>query len=119
MRYDEKWLNAFVAHHKRDEILEAAGIGKFKYYKLRDDPEFMRLVARKRGDIVRSCVQKMESYLNDDVEILQGIITSEETKPQIRLNGIQILLTQFVNYKELVDILERIENLERMAKEQQ
>lgn len=117
--YNERWINAFVTGIKRDEVMQMAGIGKVRYYSLKNDPEFMRIVNERRGDIVRGAVMKMESYLSEDIERLQGIIRDEEVKPQVRINGIQLLLTQFNNYKMLTDIQKRIENLEKIAGEQQ
>lgn len=117
--YSERLINAFVSGYKRDEIMQAAGIGKQKYYALKRDPEFIRLVNERRGDIVRGAVMKMESFLTEDVELLQDIITDEEVRPQVRVNAIQLMLTQFNNYKMLTDIQERVENLEKIAGEQQ
>ena len=116
---DERWICAFISAVKREEIMKAAGIGKTRYYRLKADPEFMRIVNERRGDIVRGAVMRMESFLTEDVERLQDIIRDEEVKPQVRVNAIQLLLTQFNNYKMLTDIQERVESLERIAGEQQ
>lgn len=113
--YNERWIASFMTCSKRDEIMEKAGIGKQRYYNLKNDPEFMRIVNERRGDIVRSAVMKMESYLSEAVEILQDIIRNEETAPQVKINAIQLLLSQYNNFKTLTDIQERIEHLEKIA----
>ena len=117
--YNERWINAFVSGGRRGESMQAAGVGKQKYYNLKHDPEFMRIVNERRGDIDRGAVMRMETFLTEDVERLKNIIRDEEVKPQVRVNAIQLLLTQFNNYKMLTDIQERIENLEKIAGEQQ
>ena len=115
--YDERWICAFVSAVKREEIMKAAGIGKTRYYRLKADPEFMRIVNERRGDIVREAVMRMESHLVESIEVLWAIVMKEDTSDQVRLNGINMLLSQFNNYRILTDIQERIENLEKIAGE--
>ena len=116
--YDERWICAFLTSVRREDIMKAAGIGKTRFYRLKNDPEFMRIVNERRGDIVREAVMRMESHLAEAVEVLWNIVTKEEVSDQVRLNGINMLLSQFNSYKMLVDIQERIENLEKIAGEQ-
>ena len=116
--YDERWICAFVSAVRREEIMKAAGIGKTRYYRLKADPEFMRIVNERRGDIVREAVMRMESHLAEAVEVLWAVVTKEEVSDQVRLNGINMLLSQFNSYKMLTDLQERIETLEKIAGEQ-
>ena len=116
--YDERWICAFLTSVRREDIMKAAGIGKTRFYRLKNDPEFMRIVNERRGDIVREAVMRMESHLAEAVEVLWAVVTKEEVSDQVRLNGINMLLSQFNSYKMLVDIQERIENLEKIAGEQ-
>lgn len=115
--YDERWVCAFVSAVKREEIMKAAGIGKTRYYRLKADPEFMRIVNERRGAIVREAVLRMESHLAEAVDVLWDVVMKEDTSDQVRLNGINMLLSQFNNYKLLTDIQERIESLEKIAGE--
>lgn len=116
--YDERWICAFVSAVRREEIMKAAGIGKTRYYRLKADPEFMRIVNERRGDIVRAAVMKMESHLVESIEVLWDVVMKEDTSDQVRLNGINMLLSQFNSYKMLTDLQERIETLEKIAGEQ-
>ena len=117
MKYNERWISAFVSGTRREQIMLAAGIGKTRYYRLKADPEFMRIVNERRGDIVRAAVMKMESHLVESIEVLWDVVMKEDTSDQVRLNGINMLLSQFNNYRILTDIQERIENLEKIAGE--
>lgn len=117
MKYNERWISAFVSGTRREQIMLAAGIGKTRYYRLRADQEFMRIVTQRRNEITKEAVLKMQSYLCEDVEILQGIIRSGDTADQVRVNAIQLLLNQFNAYWSLTELQERIEILEKIAGE--
>lgn len=115
MKYNESWISAFVSGTRREQIMLTAGIGKHRYYQLLNDPEFQRMVVQRRNAIVKEAVLKMESFLSEDVEILQAIVRKEDTSDQVKINAIQLLMNQLSNYRALTDILERLENLEKIA----
>ena len=110
--YEEKDINAFLTSTKAVTIMKTAKIGKTRYYRLKNDPEFQRIVTQRRNDIVREAVMKMESYLCKDVEILQQLIEDPETKDQVKVNAIQCMLSQLGQWKTYTEIIERLERLE-------
>lgn len=110
--YPESWIIAFMRFYKPIDIQREAGISRSKYYKLKDDKDFMRAVTVRRKDIIAEAVMKMESYLSQDVETLQGIIESDETSPQVKINAINTLMSQLSQWKDNTELLERIQALE-------
>lgn len=114
-KYDERLINAFCQATKRDEIMKLAQIGKIKYYNLRADPDFMKAVNERRADIVKEAVLKMEGFITEDVSRLQEIIRNEETAPQIRVNAINLLMTQLANWRTATDIEARLLALEEQV----
>ena len=117
-KYDERLINAFCQATKRDEIMKLAQIGKIKYYNLRADPDFMKAVNERRADIVKEAVLKMEGFITEDVSRLQEIIRNEETAPQIRVNAINLLMTQLANWRTATDIEARLLALEEQVEKQ-
>lgn len=110
--YEEHIIAAFLSNWKPKEIQAAAGISKSKYYKLKNDSDFQRILTERRSEIIKEAVMKMESYLSEDIEILQSIIRDEKTSPQIKINGINLLMTQLNNWKQTTEILDRLQKLE-------
>lgn len=110
--YPENIIVAFLAHWKPKEIQEAAEISKSKYYKLKNDSNFQRILTERRSEIIRSAVLQMESYLDEDIRILQSIITDSKTSPQVKINGINLLMTQLNNWRQTTEILDRLQRLE-------
>ena len=110
--YEEHIIAAFLSNWKPKEIQAAAGISKSKYYKLKNDSDFQRILTERRSEIIKEAVWRMEGYLNEDIEILQQIIRDEKNSPQIRINGINLMLSQLNQWKQTSEILDRLQKLE-------
>lgn len=115
--YDERLVSAFCQATKRDEVLKLAKIGKVRYYKLRADPDFMKAVNERRADLVREAVLHMEGYITEDVDRLQEIIRNPETKDQVRINAINLLMTQLASWRTSTDIESRLLALEERVED--
>ena len=112
--YPEKYITAFMTSSRRSEILKSASIGKDKYYTLKNDADFMKIVNDRRSEIIKDVVLKMESYLGENVDILQDIIRNPETKDQVKVNALKLFSDQLGQWKNASDILERLQHLEDM-----
>lgn len=112
--YPEKYITAFMTSSRRSEILKSASIGKDKYYTLKNDADFMKIVNDRRSEIIKDAVLKMESYLGENVEILQDIIRNPDTKDQVKVNALKLFSDQLGQWKNTSDILERLQHLEDM-----
>ena len=55
----------------------------------------------------------MQGYLTKDVEILQKIIEDPETSAQVKINGIQTLMNQLRDWTTTVDIMKKLEALQK------
>ena len=111
-KYSEALVAAFLTSYKPAEIMKTANISKTKYYRLRADPDFQRILTERRTEIVKEAVLKMESYLSEDVEILQSIIRDPKTAAQVKVNAINLLMSQLNQWKQTTEILDRLQQLE-------
>ena len=110
--YPEELITAFMCSSKRSWIMEKTGISKSRFYRLRADPDFQRIVTERRNELIQDAVLKMEGYLSKDVEILQKIIEDPETSSQTRINGIQLVFNQLGQWRLLSDMLTRLQKIE-------
>ena len=110
--YPESLITAFLTSFKANEIMKVTGISKTKYYRLKNDPDFQKILTDRRSELIREAVLKMESYLSEDVGILQGIIRDQNTKDQVKVNAIQLLMSQLGQWKQITELMARIEALE-------
>lgn len=109
---DERVIAAFLNNFRIVDIMSETGLSKLTVMKIRDDPEFQKVLQKRKDTIIRTAVNKMQSYLTKDVEILQGIIEDEETAAQTKVNAIQVLMNQLRDWTTTSDIMRRIESLE-------
>lgn len=112
VKYNDKTINAFARFAKREDILNAAQVGRTKYYALRNDPDFMRLVNARRTEIVTQAVQQMEANLLGNTQKLQKIIDEAPERAQVTLNALTLFFNTYRNLKNDADILARIDALE-------
>lgn len=113
--YSEVIITAFLSSSHAKTIQERAGIGKTKYYRLKNDPEFQKILRERSNAIISDAVKKMEGYLSKDIEILQEIIENPNTSAQVKINGINTLLNQLGNWRnsiKLAELAEKLEDLE-------
>lgn len=110
--YPEKLITAFLTEVKAIDVQRAAGISSTKYYTLKADPDFMRIITERRTGIVQAAVRQMESNLGKNVGILQAIIDDTETAPQVRVNALNLYMNQLNQWKMTTEILERLQRLE-------
>ena len=112
VKYNDKTINAFARYTKREDILDAAQIGRTKYYGLKNDPEFMKQVQKRRTEIVEQSVKEMESCLIDNTRRLQSIIDRPPEKGQLVLNALSLYFTAFRNLKIADEVYARLDALE-------
>ena len=109
---DERVISAFLNNYRMVDIIRETGLSKKTCYRIRNDPEFQKVIRERKEAILKTAVNKMQSYLTKDVEILQGIIEDPDTSPQIKVNAIQTLMNQLRDWTTTTDIMKRLEALQ-------
>ncbi len=116
--YTEELISAFLEYDKISDIMRATGLSRNTVSKYRDDAQFQEILNQRRVLIIRRSVQKMQQSLTDCVNVLNRIIKNDEISPQIRVNAIQIMLSQCKSWTETADLAERVEALEKASREE-
>lgn len=109
---DERVISAFLTNFRMVDIIRETGLSKNTCYKIRNDPAFQKVIRERKDAILKTAVNKMQSYLTKDVEILQQIIEDPETSAQTRVNAIQTLMSQLRDWTVTTDIVKRLEALQ-------
>lgn len=115
--FTEDLIAAFLEYDKISDIMRATGLSRNTVTRYRDDPQFQGILNQRRVQIIRRSVQKMQQSLADCVNVLNRIINDGDISPQIRVNAIQIMMSQCKSWTETADLAERVEALERQSKE--
>lgn len=114
---DERVISAFLTNYRAVDIMAETGLSKSTVYKLRNNQAFQKVIKERKQAILKTAVNKMQSYLTKDVEILQEIIEDPETSPQVKINGIRVLMEQLRDWTMTTDIIKRLEALENPSED--
>ena len=109
---DERVISAFLNNFRMVDVIPETGLSKKTCYKIRNDPEFQKVIRERKEAILKTAVNKMQGYLTKDVEILQGIIEDPETSAQTKVNAIQTLMNQLRDWTTTTDIMKKLEALQ-------
>ena len=109
---DERVIGAFLNNFRMVDVMRETGLSKNTVYKIRNDPEFQKVLRERKEAILKTAVIKMQGYLTKDVEILQQIIEDPETSAQTKVNAIQTLMNQLRDWTTTTDIMKKLEALQ-------
>ena len=109
---DERVIGAFLNNFRMVDVMRETGLSKHTVYKIRNDPNFQKVIRERKEAIIKTAVNKMQGYLTKDVEILQEIIENPETSAQTKVNAIQTLFNQLRDWTTTTDILKKLEALQ-------
>ena len=110
--HDERVISAFLNNFRMVDVIRETGLSKKTCYKIRNDPEFQKVIRERKEAILKTAVNKMQGYLTKDVEILQQIIEDPETSAQTKVNAIQTLMNQLRDWTTTTDIMKKLEALQ-------
>ena len=110
--YTEKLISAFLEYVKISDIMRETGLSRNTVTRYRDDPKFQDILNQRRAQMIKSSVRGMQRSLMDCVNVLNRIINDDDISPQVRLNAVQIMLSQCKVWTETSDLIERVAALE-------
>lgn len=115
--YSEIVINAFTLYTRTTDLITATGLCKSTIVKYKKDNELLKIVNERRGQVIKGAVYKMQSELVKTVDTLVSIRDNEEVNAQTRAYVCNLLLSHCRDWTQSVDILERLEALERIEKD--
>lgn len=114
---DERVIGAFLNNFRMTDVMKETGLSKNTVYKIRNDPNFQKVLRERKEAIIKTAVNKMQGYLTKDVEILQEIIENPETSAQTKVNAIQTLFNQLRDWTTTTDIMKKLEALQNPSED--
>lgn len=117
MKYSEVVISAFAIYQKTTDIMKATGLSKTTVCKYKKDSHLLELAEERRLQIVKESVYKMQSELTKCVDTLIEIRDNTENNPQIRVYACNCILNHCRDWTLSVDVMERVEALERISEE--
>lgn len=115
--HDERVIGAFLNNFRMVDVMKETGLSKNTVYKIRNDPEFQKVIRERKEAILKTAVNKMQGYLTKDVEILQQIIEDPDTSAQTKVNAIQTLMNQLRDWTTTTDLMKKLEALQKPSED--
>lgn len=112
-----KLLTALLDESTISKAAEKAGITRATAYKYLQDKSFQTELNRRRSECVGDAVRYLQSKLALCNETLVKIIKSDDTSDQVKINAINSIYTNVKSMVETADILERLDEIERIQRE--
>ncbi len=112
---DEKILTALLTSGTVAETERITGISRSTIYKRLADAEFRAEYDSRRQTVLSEACNTLQATLTNAVNTVKEIAENENAAPQIRLNACGMLLQNCLRYVEQIDILARIEALEKQG----
>ncbi|MCD8154525.1 MAG: helix-turn-helix domain-containing protein [Clostridiales bacterium] len=98
-------------------IAAEIGISRQTVSNYRKDPEFKEKIRAAQDEMMQAATRRMQSALSDVAGVAIEIAQDAKNAPQVRLNAVQILLTQCRAWTETSDVLNRLSALEESVNE--
>lgn len=111
-----KQTKAIAALLEQPTIREAAAalkMGETTLWRWLQEPEFQRAYRAARRQIVEHSISELQSATSDAVAALKRNLTCGTAAVEVR--AAQIIIEQAAKAVEMIDVLDRVEELERLA----
>lgn len=112
---DEQILTALLSCGNIKDASMAAGVSHTTVYKRLSDKDFKAEYDRRRTMALNEACNTLQATLTKAVDTIREIMENTDTAPQIRLNASALLLQNCLKYTEQVNILSRLDELEKIT----
>lgn len=112
----EKALQALLVSRTKAEAARVAGVSESTLREYMKDPEFIEKYRQACGDMLKDAAQQARQGISPALETLREIAETPGN-PQARIMAARSTLEYSLRLTERVDILERVEALEKSIKE--
>lgn len=110
---DEKILAALLSCGSVADAEKLSGVSRSTIYNRLSDAEFQAEYNCRREKILNEACAVLQSNLTVAVNVVKEIMESKDAAPQTRLNACGIILQNCLKYTEQIEILKKLEKLEK------
>ena len=113
----ERVLSALLTSNTRREAAAVARVSERTVYQYLQEPEFAKLYADARREMVTAATAQLQQGLSPAVSTLSTVAADPEAAPPARVAAARAVLEFALRYSETTDIMERLAKLEESAGE--
>lgn len=110
---DEVIIAALLSNATVSAAAKACKVSTATIYKRYEDADFCALLDRERLKVLRQCTTRLTASVNIAIDCLLDVIKDPDSSHQVRINAAQAILSNNAKYIDQLDILRRLEAIER------
>lgn len=114
---DEQLITALATSTSITDVAKNLGVTRQAIYNRLQKPEFRKRLQSERDSKFQVAGNQLAGGMTEAIQVILSIMKDAETAPGTRIKAGQILLDICLRTSEQLDILGRIENIERMLAE--
>lgn len=88
------------------------GLQERTIYDRMKKPEFKKLYADARADVISQATARLQNFANQAVSCLALVMAQKENAPQVRINAADAILRYCLKFSEKADITDKLDQLE-------
>jgi len=114
---DEKIISALLANKSIRDVSIKLGIAESVIYGRLRNPSFKKMFDDARTELLEGTKDRLQLEMSGSVAVLAEVRDNTSASPQIRINAADAILRHAYRMTEMLDIITRIEALEKQMKE--
>jgi hypothetical protein len=105
-------LEALMTSATVQDAAEAAGVGRRTLHRWLETEPFRAALRQLETEALQGVSRRLSTLAAQSIDVLQDVLTSDESRPVDKLQAAKIVLTSVTPLKELADFGPRLEDLE-------
>lgn len=115
MKNDERVMVALLSTSTKQEAARRVGLSDRQLRRYLARPDFREEYQRRKSDLIEDATRQLQTGLTGAVGALTEIVNDAEAGAVARISAARAILQYCAAYTETVDVLARIEALEKEA----
>lgn len=114
---DDVVIAALITQPSVREASKVCGLSETQVYARMKEPDFAKQYRQARRDILAGCSSALQNRMTEAVEVLAETMADRTIAPQVRINAANSIFQHGIRLTEQIDVIERLEDLERMMED--
>lgn len=114
---NERIIAALLSTTTITEAAEIAGVSAKTIHARLKDQNFKNELDKARRELWKGYATSLQGRLGRAIQTISEIMDNEEAPPQVRLNASAEIIRSGMRITELVDVVERVDALEKIVEE--
>lgn len=106
-------ISALLSHRRIEDAAGAVGINPKTIYRWMQHPAFVRALRAAESESIGDAVRALVSDLKTNHSVMRAIRDNQVNSARVRLSAAQSLDNSLLRWRELLNVDERLTNLER------